>query len=119
MVNCRYGVGYHMTIVKAPSCNPLRVERLVKSFVPQSKQVTNAGAELSYVLPSSSTPSFPELFDRLEDDKSALGIMSFGISVTTMEEVFMKVGEGASDESLQERYVNDSYNYRLPCMRFT
>ena len=94
-----------MTIVKAPSCNPLRVEHLVKSFVPQSKQVTNAGAELSYVLPSSSTPSFPELFDRLEDDKSALGIVSFGISVTTMEEVFMKVGEGASEESLQERYI--------------
>ena len=34
--------------------------------------------------------------------KSDLGIAGFGISVTTMEEVFMKVGEG-TDESLERR----------------
>ena len=34
--------------------------------------------------------------------KSELGIAGFGISVTTMEEVFIKVGEG-TDESLERR----------------
>ena len=34
--------------------------------------------------------------------KDELGIAGFGISVTTMEEVFIKVGEG-TDETLQER----------------
>ena len=34
--------------------------------------------------------------------KSELGISGFGISVTTMEEVFIKVGEG-TDESLERR----------------
>ena len=94
-----------MTIVKDASCDPSRVEKLVKSLAPKAEQVTNVGAELSYILPSSSTPSFPELFDRLETEKTALGIVSFGVSVTTMEEVFMKVGEGATDETLNERYV--------------
>ena len=97
----RYGVGYHMTMVKEESCDPSRVERAVKSVVPNAEQVTDVGAELSYILPSSSTPSFPQLFDKLEAEKTALGIQSFGISVTTMEEVFMKVGEGVEDE----RYV--------------
>lgn len=34
--------------------------------------------------------------------KEPLGIAGFGISVTTMEEVFIKVGEG-TDETLDER----------------
>ena len=37
--------------------------------------------------------------------KSDLGISGFGISVTTMEEVFIKVGEG-TDESLERRYIH-------------
>ena len=74
----------------------------MKSFVPEAEQVTDVGAELSFILPSSSTPSFPNLFDRLEADKVPLGIQSFGVSITTMEEVFMKVGEG-TDETLDDR----------------
>ena len=36
--------------------------------------------------------------------KTELGISGFGISVTTMEEVFIKVGEG-TDETLERRYT--------------
>ena len=93
-----------MTMVKDDSCDPSLVENVVKSVVPQAEQVTNVAAELSYILPSSSTPSFPELFDKLEADKVMLGIRSFGISVTTMEEVFMKVGEGVDEDTLNDRY---------------
>ena len=74
------------------------MERAVKSVVSKAEQSTDVGAELSYILPSSATASFPELFDKLETEKAALGISSFGISVTTMEEVFIKVGEGVDDE---------------------
>jgi ATP-binding cassette subfamily A (ABC1) protein 3 len=69
------------------------VEQLVKSFVSEAEQVTDVGAELSFILPASSAPSFPVLFSRLDMDKASLGIEGFGVSVTTMEEVFIKVGE--------------------------
>ena len=36
--------------------------------------------------------------------KAELGISAFGVSITTMEEVFMKVGEG-TDEALDARCV--------------
>lgn len=36
-------------------------------------------------------------------NKSKLGVSSFGVSVTTMEEVFIKVGED-SGESLDDRW---------------
>ena len=35
--------------------------------------------------------------------KGELGVSSFGISVTTMEEVFIKVGEGSA-ETVEDRY---------------
>ena len=38
------------------------------------------------------------------DQKSALGIAGFGVSVTTMEEVFLRVKDG-SDESIDSRFV--------------
>ena len=98
----RYGVGYHLTLVKDIFCVSSRVEQIVKSFVPEAEQVTDVGAELSFILPSSSTPSFPNLFDKIEANKADLGIQSFGVSITTMEEVFMKVGEG-TDETLDDR----------------
>lgn len=102
----RYGIGYHMTMVKDASCDSSQVEHLVESLVPKAEQVTDVGAELSYILPSSATPSFPELFNKLETEKKTLGIVSFGISVTTMEEVFMKVGEEATEDTLNDRYLH-------------
>lgn len=50
----------------------------------------NVGAELSYILPDSKVSSFPDLFAELEENLNALGILGFGASVTTMEEVFRK-----------------------------
>lgn len=66
MSPCRYGVGYHMTLVKEPNCVSENVERLVCSFVPEAKQETDVGAELSFTLPSNATSQFPELFDKLD-----------------------------------------------------
>ena len=65
-LSCRYGVGYHMTIVKETTCDSSQVEGLIKSMVPQAEQVTDVGAELSFILPSNSTAQFPDLFDTLE-----------------------------------------------------
>lgn len=92
-----------MTVVKNSSFNSSQLNNVVKSLVPKAERVTDVGAEVSYVLPSSSTHAFPELFDQLEAEKNALGIVSFGVSVTTMEEVFMKVGEGLTDETINEK----------------
>ncbi len=49
--------------------------------------------ELSYVLPSEYAKKFEGLFTELEDNKTTLGISSYGASVTTLEEVFLKVKE--------------------------
>ena len=62
----RYGVGYHMVIEKSAVCNSVKVVDIVKSIVHGAKCVLDAGAELSLILPSQATSSFPALFERLE-----------------------------------------------------
>ena len=64
--------------------------------------VSLVGAELSFILPSEATGKFEDLFMELETRRQELGIASYGASVTTMEEVFLKVGE-EMDSSLSDK----------------
>ncbi|XP_069761376.1 phospholipid-transporting ATPase ABCA3 isoform X2 [Narcine bancroftii] len=88
-----YGAGYHMVIVKEPHCNVSNITNLIKSFVPGAVQQTNVGAELSFTLPNESIHRFETLFSELERKRETLGIASYGASITTMEEVFLRVGK--------------------------
>uniref|UniRef100_A0A5F5PEQ8 ATP binding cassette subfamily A member 3 n=1 Tax=Equus caballus TaxID=9796 RepID=A0A5F5PEQ8_HORSE len=89
----KYGAGYHMTLVKEPHCNAEGISRLVHHHVPTATLESSAGAELSFILPKESTHRFESLFAKLEKKQKELGIASFGASVTTMEEVFLRVGK--------------------------
>ena len=53
---------------------------------------------------------FPDLFDHLDANKSDLLFESYGIGVTTLEEVFMKIAAG--EESLSPRRSKPSEEHR-------
>uniref|UniRef100_A0A803VV33 ABC transporter domain-containing protein n=1 Tax=Ficedula albicollis TaxID=59894 RepID=A0A803VV33_FICAL len=89
----KYGAGYHMVMVKEPYCNLGEISRLICQYVPNATLESNAGAELSFILPKESTHRFEALFTELEQRREELGIASYGASVTTMEEVFLRVGK--------------------------
>uniref|UniRef100_A0A8B9UJ54 ABC transporter domain-containing protein n=1 Tax=Anas zonorhyncha TaxID=75864 RepID=A0A8B9UJ54_9AVES len=84
------GAGYHMVMVKEPYCNLGEISRLICQYVPNATMESNAGAELSFILPKESTHRFEALFTELEQKREELGIASYGASVTTMEEVFLR-----------------------------
>ncbi|KAG1652003.1 ATP-binding cassette sub-family A member 3 [Nymphon striatum] len=88
-----YRAGYHMVLVKESTCNVDTIADLVTQFVPNAEMESDMGAELSYILPHESSSNFQALFQQIEDNKEALGISGYGASITTMEEVFIKVGE--------------------------
>jgi len=76
--------------VKNPSCVAENILEAIKVHVPGVQMESNVGAELSFVLPKEQSANFEKLFTDLEFDQTALGIDSFGASVTTLEEVFLK-----------------------------
>uniref|UniRef100_H2Z848 ABC transporter domain-containing protein n=1 Tax=Ciona savignyi TaxID=51511 RepID=H2Z848_CIOSA len=92
----KFGVGYHVVLTKTPQCDVAQIDRFFLTHVPEAKLERTAGGEVSFVLPFHSSPSFPKLFRSLEEDADNLGITSFGATVTTIEEVFLRVTEDAN-----------------------
>uniref|UniRef100_A0A3Q0S9J7 ATP binding cassette subfamily A member 3 n=1 Tax=Amphilophus citrinellus TaxID=61819 RepID=A0A3Q0S9J7_AMPCI len=103
--------GYHMVIVKDALCNVSEITRLVHMYVPNATLESSAGAELTYILPKESTSRFELLFAELEMNREELGIASYGASVTTMEEVFLRVGK-LVDSSLDIQAI------QLPALQY-
>ncbi|XP_078687656.1 phospholipid-transporting ATPase ABCA3-like isoform X4 [Branchiostoma floridae x Branchiostoma belcheri] len=94
----RFGVGYHLTLAKSPVCVEQKVKDEVEKHVPSALFGGSVGSEMAFILPTESTSLFAPLFRELEQNRELFGINSFGVSVTTLEEVFMRTGEGTLDD---------------------
>ena len=79
-----------MSMVKDKKCDTKHVDSVIKKHIETARLESDISAELSYVLPRDYSHKFEPLFTELEMNKNELGIQSFGASVTTMEEVFLK-----------------------------
>jgi len=112
----KFGVGYLLTMSKVPGrCDTQAVTRFVGNYISEATILSDAGTELSYRLPTSSMPSFVQFFRDLDNTKQHLGISTFGISVTTMEEVFLRIGQEATDKQFNlnsNNNFNDEYAKR-------
>lgn len=65
--------------------------RAIVDSVPSSSMISNAGTEMSFRLPIGESAQFIQMFKQLDDLMLHNTIESYGISVTTMEEVFQIV----------------------------
>ena len=66
------------------------VTRLLHEFIPDLSVHQNIGSELSYLLNEDHSSVFEAMLSKLEENKNKLDLLSYGVSLTTMEEVFMK-----------------------------
>lgn len=67
-----------------------RIARLVKHVIPEADLNEDLNSEISFVLPADKTAKFSELFEKLDENKDTLGIDNVGISISTLEDVFLK-----------------------------
>ena len=58
-----------MTLVKSPQFRETEVVSQILDVVPAAKQVSNIGAEMSYILDHDSAKMFKSLFERFEGGK--------------------------------------------------
>ncbi|KAF0720764.1 Aste57867_43 [Aphanomyces stellatus] len=86
-----YGTGYNLTLVKADGCDASRVVQYVQRFVPTASVLSMVGSELVLQLPTQSSAHFPALLQSLDASLAALRILEYGISITTLEEVFLRI----------------------------
>ena len=93
-----YGVGYSFTISvshdEAAQNAQGPIHEVVVGHVADGQLVSAHGAELIYRLPFASSGGFPKMLRAIDAQKDRLNVDSYGISVTTLEEVFIAVGHG-------------------------
>jgi len=95
----KFGVGYMMAIEKGKGFNEKKVKSMVKRAVPAVKILSNVGSEMTMQLPLSASENFQGLFESFDAEQKQLGIINYGVSVTTLEEVFLKVAHGGDHDT--------------------
>uniref|UniRef100_A0A674GFY0 P-type phospholipid transporter n=1 Tax=Taeniopygia guttata TaxID=59729 RepID=A0A674GFY0_TAEGU len=116
--NC-FGSGFYLTLVPLPGVARLSnsssrvafvhmqvfliiafLAEVIHHHIPEAKLIESIGQELIYLLPSKNFKqrSYASLFRELEETLDDLGLSSFGVSDTPLEEVFLKVTAEANSE---------------------
>ncbi len=94
-----FGVGYTITLVKENSeVNSGKITALMREHVPNLNVLSDVSSELVVQLPLDQIPNFPNLFGNLDAKLKELGLLTYGISITTLEEVFLRVETSHKEE---------------------
>lgn len=88
----KFGSGYRLIVVKKENCKSQDVLNVLQDFAPDAKIESEEQAEVTFILSEEYLEKFDKIFRRLENDAETLQISSFGCSISTLEEVFLKVG---------------------------
>lgn len=91
-MQAKFGVGYNLSMTRSSaSCNDTAVTAFVHKHIPQAILLSSAGGELAFQLPLSNKGAFAQFFEELEQRQEELYIGGYGISMTTLEEVFLRL----------------------------
>lgn len=89
----KFGSGYGLMCIKSDkgmSSDP--IISLVTSSIAGAVKKTDIGTEVSFSLPIEQSKDFPALFREMERN-SSLGLATFGLTQTSLEEVFLTLAE--------------------------
>lgn len=128
----RFGVGYLLSISKTDAdvlVGP--IHSLVKEVVSTATIVSSVAGEVIFRLPLDSVSLFAELFSKLKINCNELMVSSYGISLTTLEQVFIGLAKektGHKHNQLVDDYddhtddfvyqwKNNLYNCLCPFLR--
>ncbi|KAM9994608.1 hypothetical protein ACTFIZ_007751 [Dictyostelium cf. discoideum] len=97
----KFGQGYLLTCSKklqnnnggGINFNTNQITEFIKNFIPSASILTDSGAELTYRLPTESLSNFSNFFTEFDLNLSKFSIQTYGISVTSLEEVFISLGQ--------------------------
>lgn len=89
----KFGTGYRLTCVKRDGFKSDNVKNIVEKYAPGAVYLESEGqSEATYVISEDKLEFFEHIFKDLEDNLDNLKIDNFGCSLTTLEEVFLKLG---------------------------
>ena len=81
---------------------PIRCSEIISRHIKDFSLESDTTDLAVFRIPSDQAPHFPAMFSDLEKDKLELGIANFGLDVTTMDDVFLKIGELQENEEIND-----------------
>lgn len=117
-----YGVGYQLSIEKnpkntvdestdQPSSDVIEqnLQDIVKGAVDAANLLSNVGTEMSFQLPIGAASNFIPMFENLDQQVEQKNIVTYGVSITTLDEVFLLVARGETGKKTED-FVPKSEN---------
>lgn len=98
----RFGVGYNLVLAKKSKETPL-IDTFIKKRIPEAVKLQEVSTEISYQLPHHTCSKFKDFFNELDRDLVKLNINSYGVGITTLEEVFLSIGHGENKGTTVEK----------------
>nr|KAF6440961.1 hypothetical protein HJG63_012196 [Rousettus aegyptiacus] len=92
------GAAYHIIMEMEPQFDVEKICAVIQSHIPDATLEKQTRAEVSFNLPKEYVHRFEDLFTNLEKKQKMLGIVNIDASITTMEEVFLKVSKWADSQ---------------------
>jgi ATP-binding cassette subfamily A (ABC1) protein 3 len=87
----KFGSGYRLTLTKGDTFDLDKLKSLFGNLIGARPVVdTNVARELTILIPTEIKSKLPNLLANLENSKDELGILNYGVSSATIEEVFLK-----------------------------
>lgn len=87
-----FGRKYHLICTKDEDCNIQTITELLQKYIPDVRVGKQTEFEVFYHLMYEKVELFPTIFKDLEGNMARLNLKSFGISLPTLEEIFLDIG---------------------------
>ncbi|KMZ02516.1 phospholipid-transporting ATPase ABCA3 isoform X3 [Drosophila simulans] len=84
---------YTLSCQMAPNSKADNLTDLVQFYMTNTSPVF-LGVDVSYKLPRSKIDRFPELFQQLEENKKSLNVVSFGVSDSSLDGIYLSLDYG-------------------------
>ena len=106
-----FGVGYTLNISKLSKLQSSSIiHNIVTNEIEEAVLLSDVGTEQSYRIPFNSSYKFISLFQQLDSlQLNQSAIREYGISVTTLEEIFLRVGKGLKIDT----FINNNNNNEI------
>uniref|UniRef100_A0A8C0ZGY7 Cholesterol transporter ABCA5 n=1 Tax=Cyanistes caeruleus TaxID=156563 RepID=A0A8C0ZGY7_CYACU len=86
----KWGIGYRLSMHIDAYCNTEATTSLIRQHIPAASLIQENHEQLVYTLPLKDMDKFAGLFSDL-DTHSHLGVITYGVSMTTLEDVYLKL----------------------------
>ena len=91
--NVNKGSGFTLTVTKEDGTSSDKICELVRKYISDAKIKNENSLELIIELDVKDSQKLPDLAFAMDSKKQDLGFSSFGFSKTTIEDVFLKIGD--------------------------